>query len=224
MPRFQVNACIVTAILVGWAVLVGFVPPIAAGMRVREDFSGLPLKVGEWTGTNSPSDREVLGQLTTCSILARDYQDSYGTSVTLSIVYGRDLGDFHQPEICMSGSGWKPSGSKVVEIHPKRGEPFKATAVTLTNDLDQIVMVYWFYMAGKLSPGMGKGKLDALKEGLLGRGLDPSAMVKFTSIVVSDEESSRKLDIKLCEELTPYIVDVVSKPAKYEPSDKALKE
>lgn len=224
MQRFQINAFVVTVVLAGWAVLVGFVPPIAAGMRINEDFSGIPKTVGGWTSTDEPYDKTTLAILPTCSLLGRTYTDpSTGNSVNLSVVYGRDLGDFHQPEICMNGSGWKLIRSRIVEIHPKGLDAFSATAVTMTNDLDEIVMVYWFYMAGKLSSEMGSKKIDALRQALFGQGLEPSAMVKFTSAVITDEDSARETDIKMCEELTQSIVNVVSRVPKYEPSDKILK-
>lgn len=219
MPRLQLYAVVLTLTLVGWAVLVGMVPPMAAGMRVDEDFKAVPMKVGDWTGTDSSFDAETYKMLPTCSLLSREYVNGVtGDRVSLSIVYGRDLGDFHQPEICMEGSGWKRTTSITVWLHPKGAAPHKASVISLTNGYQDIVMVYWFYMGGEVSSSMGREKIRALIEGLRG-GLRPSAMVKFTTPVSVDEESARKAATGLSELLGKSIVDVVKRPPKYKPSD-----
>ncbi|MBI2841780.1 MAG: EpsI family protein [Armatimonadetes bacterium] len=224
MPRFQIYAGLLMLIMVAWAGLVGMVPPMAAGLRVEEDFKGIPMEVGDWSGLEDRFDLATYKILRTCSLLSREYVDDAGNRVNLSIVYGRDLGDFHQPEICMEGSGWKRTNSSSAWLNPVGGERHKASVVTMTNGYVDIVMVYWFYMAGQVSPSMGKEKVRALLEGLQGGQLQPSAMVKFTAPIIVDEETARKSAMRLSELLGQSIVDVASKPPKYVQSELVLEQ
>lgn len=220
MQRLQIYACLVTAIMVGWAVLVGVVPSMSAGLRVDEDFSEIPLSIGKWDGAEGGEfDDKTYRLLPTCSLLSRDYIDDLGNRVNLSIVYGRELGDFHQPEICMEGVGWKRTGSRQLWLKPKDGKQHKATVITMTNDFQDIVMVYWFYMGGDLAPSMGKEKLRALVQGLVFGKLSTSAMVKFTAPVIVDEESAEESAVRLAELLDRPIIEMADKPVKFVPSD-----
>lgn len=215
MPRFQVYAYVLTGILVVWAAVGGFVYSMSAGMRVSEDFKDIPVRAADWVGTDGEFDRQTYDALPTCSLLTRDYVDRLGDKVNLLIVYGRDLGEFHQPEICMQGLGWKRTGGGTVWLQPKGGTRRQATVVTMTNDYQDQVMIYWFHMGGEVSPVMVKQ--SALWPALLGQGLQPSAMVKFTAPVATDEESARQCAIRLAELLTQPIINVVARPAKYVP-------
>jgi len=224
MPRFQVYACVLSAIVIAWAGLVSLVKPTAAGMRIVEDFAEIPLRVADWQGTSEEEfDRQSYSILTTCTVASRSYVDQSGNRAELSIVYGRDLGDFHQPEICMQGSGWKPTKSRTVWLNPVGGRRHAATGVTLTDGTSDIVMVYWFYMGGRISPVLGQAKLRTFWLAVLGKELKPSAMVKFTAPVSIDEDTALRSAMRLSELLEKSIVDIVSKPARYEPSDEVFK-
>lgn len=222
MPRFQVNAVIVAVIFIAWAIATGLLPP-AKGGRIVEDFSSIPMNIAGWYGTNGTFEKTIYEQLPTCSLLSRNYVNIEGNSVNLDIVYGRELGDFHQPERCMQGSGWKPETSKVVWLHPKGSKPHQATLITITGDYHDMVMVYWFYMGEKLSPSMGGSKMRAVLNAMLGRKVAPSAMVKFTTTTDWSKEFAEKNAVELAEQLGPYIVKMVKKTPKYESSDRILK-
>lgn len=223
MPRFQVNAVIVAVIFIAWAIATGLLPP-AEGGRIVEDFSSIPTDIAGWYGTNGTFEKTIYEQLPTCSLLSRDYIDSEGNGVNLSIVYGRELGDFHQPERCMQGSGWKPETSRVVWLHPKGSKPHQATVITMKSDYHDLVMVYWFYMGEKLSPTMGGSKMRAVMNAMLGRKVAPSAMIKFSANADWSRESAEKNAVGLAEQLGPHIVKMVKKTPKYESSDRILKE
>lgn len=220
MRRIQVYACVVTIIILSWAVLVGMVPPMSAGQRISEDFESIPKHVEGWDGVNQSFDQGVYGILKTCSILQRIYRNGSGENVALSIVYGLDLGDFHQPEICMQGSGWKTMSRKTIWLSPKNEEKHKATVVRLSNDLDSdIVMIYWFYMNGEICASMEKQ--GALMSVIRGGELKPSAMVKFTTSIDVDEETAIKSASTLSELLGKSIVDMAKKKPKFVPSDQS---
>ncbi len=224
MPRFQIYACFLAVILVAWSVVTNIVPTLSGGMRIAEDFKEIPLTINDWYSEgNLPVDKLSLSMLSTCSILNRDYIKSDGNRSNLSIVYGREIGDFHQPEFCMQGSGFHSIKSSLVTMRPKGMKPFLATAVTMTNDVQDIVMIYWFYMGGNLAPKMGMEKFKAIWLALRGGVLPPSAMVKFTTPIIVDDEMAIKNSVQLCELLAPSIIKMAKKPPKFEPMQDVLK-
>lgn len=223
MSRFQNYACSLTVIVIIWAILVGLYPPDTKG-RIAEDFSSVPTELAEWYSLEGKFDLDTYKALPTCSLLDREYRDNNGNTVYLTIVYGRNIGDFHQPERCMEGNGWYAVTSKTILIRPKGLKPHKATVVRLTNKLHpDLVMVYWFYMAGDIVPAKSKQGLLVLLEGLFKTDVAPSAMVKYTAIIDSSEEEAENSAIRLAEELGKYIVDMASRPVKYEPVDAVYK-
>jgi EpsI family protein len=226
MPRFQIYACIVAVVIIAWASIVCVTPFTDPRLRITEDFHTIPMTIPGWSGIDQAPDVRSLGILTTCSILGRSYKDNQGNEVGLSIVYGRDLGDFHQPENCMRGAGWTVTGLQTVEMHPKGLPAHKATLVTLQNEsqMEEMMMVYWFYMAGQISPTMNKNKVAAILEGFGKKGLQPSAMVKFYATISMDNAYARKNIMEVGETLEASILDTVKKQPKYEQSDKILKE
>lgn len=223
MPRVQAYACIVAGVLIVWGAVIGFMPRIDPKQRIVEDFRGVPMSINEWTGTNLQTDRLTLELLSTCTILDREYEGKSGDKVNLSIIYGRDLGDFHQPEACLRGAGWKAVDSRRVWVHPRGLPPHQATMIILRNDqqVEDIITLYWFYMAGQISPTMQK-KVVALLEGFSRKGVQPSALVKFSTPITTDEAGARKLVIEFCEALQPSIIQTVSKKPRYEPSRLAI--
>ncbi len=222
MPKFKLYAIVFLLVVVGWAVTIAVVPTMSRGLRIAEDFSSIPAEFGEWTSHDRAKDLKTLNVLRTCSILDRDYTDQYGNLVNLSIVYGQELGDFHQPENCMEGVGWRRTSSRLIEVRPVSGSPFTAKAIVMTNDIHDIVTVYWFYMGGRVVNTMGTQKLKTLMHALVGGDMPPSAMIKFSTMVEVDEETAIERALALCQELAPSIIDMASREPKWEDYRKIL--
>jgi hypothetical protein len=225
MSRFQIYAGILTVTLIFWAVLVTVTPTVSGGMRISEDFSGIPMSADGWHGTAGQfaGSRTVYDTLRTCSLLTRTYTHDSGATGELDIVLGLDLGDFHQPEVCMSGAGWQRVSQNTITVHPKGMPEHEATLDVLRNDMGgDIVLLYWFYMGGKATPTLGS-KLQQMVRDVFTTP-EPSAMVKFTTVINGDEGAAKRDAIALCETLEKSIVDVARKKPKYEDSGKILKE
>jgi EpsI family protein len=217
MQRFQVYACIAVGFAVVWAVLVTTISEARPG-RIDEDFSCIPMKIGNWQGENMPGDYLAKSILTTTSILSRHYTDAEGNAVDLSIVYGRDLSDFHQPEVCMTGAGWKQKSSRQVVLHPDGLPSHKATLLTLDNDYQDGVMIYWYYMGGEMAASMAARKAIVTLKAACGIKPDPSVMVKFTVMGNTDIGVARRSAEELDKLLSKSIIDMANKTPKYKPS------
>jgi len=225
MRRIYVFTAILTALMVAWAILAYSMPYINPSRRIVEDFSGVPLKVEGWEGTNMPPKISDLRILSTASILSRIYTNDMGDQAWVSVLFGLDLGDFHQPEVCLKGTGLTVTGSKFVTIRPKGMPAHKAAMLTLTHERGEGegVMLYWFYIAGQSVPVMGGSKVKALWDQMFGSGIQPSAKVMVQMFPIYDRETAEKQAIDLAEKLEPSVYKVLSKKPRYEPSDALIK-
>lgn len=223
MQRFQINALIVTIIMICWALLCGVISPVGK-MRIKENFSEIPMKIAGWTGTNGRVDLLSIEMLKSASILSRNYQNELGENVDLSIVYAFNLGDLHQPEGCMAGTGFQRSKKIPLWITPKGREKHEATAVVFGNNMgEELVMIYWFHIDGKIRPVMDN-KWSAFMHAIWS-GNKTCAMIKYTAISVTGEEDAIKLALSLAEQMDPYVIDLVKNTnLEFEPSDLALEK
>ncbi len=227
MPRFQIYAVVLMTLVLAWAGLITLSPnPGSVGMRLSEDFSEIPLHANGWYGTNQQFDgaASVYAQLSTCQLLNRSYyKDLSGASAQLSVVLGLDLGDFHQPEVCMNGAGWQVINQRLIKIKPIGAPEHLAVLNNMRSERQgEIVLIYWFYMAGEVTPTLGSKLSQSFRN--VFKTVEPSAMVKFTSPVDYDRASAEAAATDLCVSLEKDILKVVKKKATFEPSDKVLKE
>lgn len=214
MPRFQVYACVAAVFAIIWAAAVTTVSGAQPG-RIDEDFSCIPMEIGKWHGENLEKDIFAMQILSTTSILSRQYTNDDGEVVVLSIVYGRELSDFHQPEVCMKGAGWKTTKSELIWLEPKGMPRHQARLLTISSDYDDGAMAYWYYMGGKVTPDVVGSKINLVLKSMCGIKLKPSVMVKFTAMGDTDVATSRKSAEELSELLGKSIVDMAKKKPVY---------
>jgi len=223
MQRFQINALIITAIMIFWALLCGVISPVGK-MRIKENFSEIPIKIANWNGSNMQVDLLSIEMLKSASILSRRYQNDLGETIDLSIVYAFNLGDLHQPEKCMEGTGFKRTKKVPIWIAPNGKEKHQATAVTFSNNMgEELVMVYWFHIDGRILPDMGN-KWSAFMHAIWS-GNKPSAMIKYTTTSLTGEEDAIELALSFAKHIDPYVIDLVKETnIKFEPSELAIKK
>lgn len=220
MQRFQIYACVTTIVLICGAFLLNAVPSVGM-MRIKENYNGIPMKVAAWKGENGKPDLKSLEMLTTSSILARRYYNDIGDIVDLSIVYAQNLGDLHQPEKCMEGTGFKRTKKVPISITPENGKKHKATMVVFADSTgSELVMIYWFYIDGKVVPNMSN-KSSALWHSLWS-GAKPCAMIKYTTSSITGEDNAKRVALSLAGRIDSYVLDVVKCTPEFEPSKLAL--
>jgi EpsI family protein len=222
MRKLQIYAFILTGIFLLWLGAHAVIQPTQGAGKVIESFSEIPLTVGDWTGEDYPMDEVSIKFLPNCSLFNRIYSNSGGYSSNLTMVYGVDLGDFHQPEFCLEGQGWKRTTLESVEI--KSQKPHKAIMLTMTGDYQNIVVLYWFASRGSTSVVLGRHKYKEFLERLSNKSLQPSALVRFISPIEGDLEQTKRHTLELAEELDPHIMKMLSKPPVFKFSEKAVVE
>ena len=115
-------------------------PPLAA----------LPFRVGEWTQLRDSSvEPDALLMLGPDDALVREYQLGGGreTASVFVAYYKTQLRrrNAHDPKVCLPGSGWNPTVSRVIEVPvspPARS--FPVNYYRIAREGSQSVVLYWF--------------------------------------------------------------------------------
>jgi hypothetical protein len=98
--------------------------PIPGSIRVNID---LPERVLNFTSTNMPETKEVLGYLPQdTSYAGRVYTAPDGFRIqNTAILMGADRTSIHRPEYCMPGHGWTIGEKKIVDIPIQDDPPYQ---------------------------------------------------------------------------------------------------
>ncbi|MCL6520214.1 MAG: EpsI family protein [Armatimonadetes bacterium] len=212
MSKIQSN---VIFLVIFFAILLAaarLVKPFAHEGRVVTSFEGIPKTIGSWTGVDRQFDEEVKKQLPGSSLLWRDYTDRDGNIVSIAIVYGTALGIFHQPEMCLQGSGWTILDEGDTKIPVNSGTSITAKYFVMENEyVGKSAGVYWFSTRGMTSTFLGTHKTQLYLYRILRRKIEPSALVRFTSMVQSDDATTLKKVKELAGLLFPYVQEELKK-------------
>jgi len=219
MSKIQLNACIVIVLFLLVTAAVQSVKPFKLEGRQRTDFSAIPLKIGDWTGRQTEVDQRTKDMLPSCSLLMRFYERDYDLSpVGFTVIYGSDLGDFHQPEVCLEGQGLRTVSKGVVKIPDGEGGAFDAVRLITEADYRRQVFVFWFYTKGMSSTSLGRYKLNMLMDRMFMRKIQPSAMIRLSTVVADTEteEDAMIRAINLASTVLPYLKRELDAPSPRE--------
>jgi len=110
----------------------------------------LPWQVGSWKASAEQSmDAASTATLKPDEYILRDYVDGRsGSTVDLFVAYFKSLQNVygpHSPRICLPGSGWLISSSKVVNIAvPGRPGGIPVNQFTMEKSNQRILVLYWY--------------------------------------------------------------------------------
>lgn len=140
----------------------------------------IPLQVGPWNASAEQSiGPDVTAYLKPDEYILRDYADQRGgATVDLFVAYFKSLQNSygpHSPKICLPGSGWLVSSSKVVNIAvPGRAEAIPVNQFTMEQGNQHIVVLYWYQNARNVWAEEFQAKLRLLPDLLRYRRSDVS--------------------------------------------------
>lgn len=111
----------------------------------------IPTEYKDWHGRDVNLDPTVYEILDTRAVIHREYTNSQGRSVFLSVVYYSDTKvDFHTPEGCLGGKGIRVKKFvKPISIKQEAQYINFDVAEIETNDNGNKSIVYYFYKAGQ---------------------------------------------------------------------------
>jgi EpsI family protein len=176
-----------------------------------EAVSKIPHSFNGWQGTDYPLDPSVYDILETRSIIHRSYENSNSQKVFLSIVYYAETKvDFHAPEACLGGQGFKTTKSPDEVLINETGAETVLTVSKLVREKGpgDNELVYYFYKAG---PFMGRSYLKLRLNLILNKFKDiprSGSLIRVsTSIKNSLDDSLEKILLKkFINDLNPYII------------------
>jgi EpsI family protein len=110
----------------------------------------LPWQLGPWQASGEQSMApDVTAYLKPDEYILRDYSDQQsGQSINLFVAYFKSLQNVygpHSPRICLPGSGWLVSSSKIVNIAvPGEPQGIPVNQFTMEQANQRIVVLYWY--------------------------------------------------------------------------------
>lgn len=110
----------------------------------------VPWQMGKWKASQEQAlDTIITAYLRPDEYILRDYVDQEnGTTINLFVAYFKSLQNTygpHSPRICLPGSGWLVSSSKIArEAVPGRGEPIPVNQFTMEKGNERILVLYWY--------------------------------------------------------------------------------
>jgi EpsI family protein len=138
---------------------------------IRESLSGLPMRIGTWTGREEPDiDSRVMAILGMDDYVNRVYYspDLYPTYLYVGYYQSQRQGDtIHSPLNCLPGAGWNPIKKGHIKIPVDGGSPIEINRIIILKGTDEQVVLYWYQSHGRVIASEYWGKiytvLDALR-------------------------------------------------------------
>ncbi len=176
----------------------------------KPNLKNLPWHLGEWEGWDLQSDDPNI-------LYHRFYQNiNSGAGIYLVAVHGTNESQFHTPEVCYIGDGWKIEERRFKSIN-LRDEIFQVRySVVQKNDMWQLVL-YWY-----LWPDSRRNITDGLVMLRLSVIIDPSLEdAENAALDFIRQLSELKLDLDKSEVVETYtpvlpVVDTGKKPVRTE--------
>lgn len=114
----------------------------------------IPNKIYTWYGhdISDKLNQKDLRYNFISNIFARSYDNGFGKNFLMLIL---DAGNFHNPKVCFSGSGYVATDLPDVEF--KAGDKsFKAKAVFFERPQDSLVIIYWICIDREITDWTGQ--------------------------------------------------------------------
>lgn len=101
----------------------------------------VPDRIGVWEATDTPIPPTILRMLGDPKALGREYHNPLGETVYVSLVSAGQFENYHDPTVCVPGSGFSMTALKLIPLD-KEGKA-KARAMVFRRGEQRIVMYYW---------------------------------------------------------------------------------
>ena len=171
----------------------------------------IPMQFGEWQGKDMPLEENIYEILETRSIIHRSYSSPTGKSVFLSIVYYTETKvDFHAPESCLGGQGFRVHKEDKTVIVRQNGQntPIRLNQLLRKEEGVDSTLIWYFYKAGDF---LGEDYLSlrvSLALNKLASEAKSGSLIRISTPVENGgEEQAEKLLEGFVGGIYPYVVD-----------------
>jgi EpsI family protein len=172
----------------------------------------LPWQVGPWQATAEQSiGPDVTAYLKPDEYILRDYVDNgNGGTIGLFVAYFKSLQNTygpHSPRICLPGSGWLVSSSKIANIAvPGRPGGIPVNQFTMEKSNQRILVLYWYQNDRDVWADEFYAKLRLLPDLIRYRRSD----VSLVRLVAPMRDSSSDPELKDCTQFTEQIFPLLA--------------
>jgi EpsI family protein len=156
MPKIKSFVSVRIGLLAAACLILVFQASASRMLEIDEHKIGIPglhdipWQVGPWKASVEQSiGPEVTAYLKPDEYILRDYvDDRSGAGIGLFVAYFKSLQNTygpHSPRICLPGSGWLVSSSKVTTIPvPGRAEGIPVNQFSMEKSNQRILVLYWY--------------------------------------------------------------------------------
>jgi len=173
----------------------------------------IPLSLGSWTTVSDQTlEPDVMAALRPDDYIMRDYATEGGAApMGLFVAYFKSLqNDYgpHSPRICLPGSGWLISSSKLSSVMvPGRTESVPVNLYTMKKGSSNILVLYWYQNDRHVWAEEYNAKLTLLTDLIKYRRSDAS----LVRVIAPFQEPLRDADLTKCQQfvklLFPHLVE-----------------
>lgn len=171
----------------------------------------IPWQLGPWQATGEESiGPDVEAYLKPDEYILRDYGDERGgPGINLFVAYFKSLQNKygpHSPRICLPGSGWLVSSSKIATI-PVSGWPggIPVNEFTMEKSGQQILVLYWYQNARDVWAEEYHAKLRLLPDLIRYHRSDVSLVRLVMPLGAAAPETELPICVKFTERIFPVL-------------------
>jgi EpsI family protein len=185
MPSGTTRLPILTVLIGVTSLIAARLPTIQSEARAdAQPAARLPLRMGQWEGTDEPVEADVQKALPTAHILSRRYESPSGTA-DVTIVSGSDATALHDPHDCLAGEGWHFLKDRPLKVDvASSGDPIQVRDVWMVKGPLQARMWYWYAIGPDIYNNTLRARLGLFQVRLIeGRG----RRAEFVRLIVASE-------------------------------------
>lgn len=188
MPAGTTRLLTLTLLVGATSIVAARSPTIQTeAMATAQPAARLPLRLGQWAGTEIPVPADVQRALPSAQILSRQYRGPLGAA-DLTVVSGSDATALHDPHDCLAGSGWHflKDRPRWVDTGTRAGR-IQVRDVLMVNGAMRARMWYWYAIGSQIYNRTLSARLGLFRVRLT-QGRGPRA--EFVRLIVDADSDS----------------------------------
>jgi len=200
------HAQVITLLLVVQAALFHLMPATEK-VPLSRPLSSFPTLLNNWRMTEEAAiDPEIQESLKADDTLNRLYLDATAQqSVSLFVAFfqtQRAGASPHSPKVCLPGSGWVPTESRVVSISvPGRPEPISANRYVVAREGQENLVIYWYQSHNRVVANEYAAKLYLMLDSIRYHRSDTSLVRVMVPILAGREDAAEQTAVRFVQEI-----------------------